>query len=102
MEIPHSPHVACVKAGLRKFEKQSNNKKNFIGSIPPDLRRCAARNLSRAGVSEQVAMRVMGHKTRSMYRRYRIVDDKEKREAMDKVQTHLVNEPNDTSTKAAG
>ena len=94
--------TACVKAGLGKFEKQSNNKKKFIGSIPHDLRRCAARNLSRAGVSEQVAMEVMGHKTRSMYRRYRIVDDKEKREAMDKVQAHLANEPNDTSTKAAG
>jgi hypothetical protein len=45
-------------------------------------------------------MEVMGHKTRSMFRRYRIVDDKEKTEAMDKVQAHLANEPNDTSTKA--
>jgi integrase len=97
--------TACVKAGLGKFEKQPDRKKKkYTGAIPHDLRRCAARNLSRAGVSEQVAMEVMGHKTRSMYRRYRIVDDRERREAMEKVQAHLANEPKgeDSVEKAAG
>jgi integrase len=94
--------TACVKAGLGKFEKRPGNKKKYIGTIPHDLRRSAARNLSKAGVKEQVAMDVMGHKTRSMYRRYRIVDDMEKREAMEKVGTYLATQPNDTSAKAAG
>jgi hypothetical protein len=34
---------------------------------------------SRVGVREQVAMRITGHKTASMYRRYRIVDERDLR-----------------------
>jgi integrase len=96
--------TACIKSGLGRIEKLSGGKKKYVGTIPHDLRRCAARNLSRAGISEQVAMEVMGHKTRSMYRRYRIVDDREKREALDKVQAHLANESSaqGTSSKVAG
>jgi hypothetical protein len=44
-------------------------------------------------VGKQIAMEVMGHKTRSMYRRYRIVDDKEKREALERVQGYLISQP---------
>lgn len=40
-----------------------------------DLRRSAATNLARAGVPEQVAMRITGHKSMGMYRRYNIVDE---------------------------
>ena len=59
------------------------------GVVPHDLRRCAARNLSRAGVREQVAMRITGHKTASMYRRYRIVDERDLREATESLQEYL-------------
>ena len=54
---------------------------------------CAARNLSRAGVREQVAMRITGHKTASMYRRYRIVDERDLKEATESLQAYLTTQP---------
>jgi integrase len=45
------------------------------GKIPHDFRRTAIRNLERAGVPRSTAMRLVGHRTESTYRRYAIVDE---------------------------
>ena len=34
-------------------------------------------------------MKITGHKTESMYRRYRIVDERDMKEATEKMQAHL-------------
>ena len=48
-----------------------------------DFRRTAATNLRRAGVSEEVAMKITGHSTNTMFKRYRIVDSGDVRRALE-------------------
>jgi len=94
--VPECPFVfhdeGCQIGDFRKVWKRACKEVEVCGLLVHDLRRCAARNLSRAGVPREVAMKITGHKTESMYRRYRIVDERDIKEATERMQAHLADQ----------
>jgi hypothetical protein len=63
------------------------------GRLFRDLRRSAVRSLIRAGVDQQTAMRVSGHKTTTMFQRYNILEPEQTAAALVKVDDWLATQP---------
>ena len=76
--MPHVFHRTNRGRPLKGFRKSwldACREARRAGRIPHDFRRTAVRNLERAGVPRSTAMKMVGHKTESVYRRYAIVDE---------------------------
>ena len=79
--------TACVEAGLGREVRDEKGKLTGKESfrLAHDFRRTAVRNLERALVPRSVAMKLTGHKTENVYRRYAIVAEQDLQEGAAKL-----------------
>jgi len=93
--LPYGDHPELVELidaqwqahelSFRKAWNKACKAAGYPGKIPHDFRRTAVRNLERAGVSRSAAMKITGHKTENVYRRYAIVSEGDLREGLGKL-----------------
>jgi len=78
---------ACAAAGLGTLTLvEGKPDPRYTGLIIHDLRRSTVKNLMKVGVNEKAAMKISGHKTRSVFDGYHIVDTEDAVDAIRRLQ----------------
>src|SRR3954467_11380986 len=90
---PDCPFVVSWRGEQMNEVKTAWNKARIRAGVPGllvhDLRRTAVRNMVRAGIPEKQAMLISGHRTRSIFDRYDITDERDIRAAGEKLERYL-------------
>ncbi len=111
--VPMTPDVLAVFSELRKDRRLDTNRvflykgkpwKNprtafasacrragIMGLRLHDLRHTASTNLRRAGVDTMTAMKIVGHKSEQMHRRYNTIQPEDLQEAAEKLNKYTAN-----------
>lgn len=84
---------AMKRAGIKDYEYMKHNQKVSQKRIFHDFRRTAVRNLIKGGASESLTMKISGHLTNAILKRYNIVDSRDTEEALGRVDFKKRNKP---------